>query len=175
MVIDLQPGDGVDVTGSALEQATLKAAGADSARAVVIALSNDSEALFAAAVVRDFAPDVPLIARVNQNQNVERLYRVGTDFALSLGQVAGRILAFQIIGEDFFSVEPRVTLQKVDASGLVGRHPLHSGVRERSGCQIVAIGRGSDIVVEFTEDFEIAAEDSVYLCGSPMALEAYAR
>lgn len=174
-VIDLQPCEGVDVAGSALNRPTLEAAGVGEARAVVIALSNDSEALFAAAVVRDYAPDVPLIARVNQSQNVERLYRVGTDFALSLGQVAGRILAYHILGEDFLSVEPRVTLQKVDASGLVGQHPLRAGVRQRSGCQIVAVGRGSDIVVEFPDEFTIADKDAIYLCGAPEALDAYAR
>ena len=174
-VIDLQTGEGVDVIGSALDRPTLEAAGVGEASAVVIALSNDSEALFAAAVVRDYAPEVPLIARVNQARNVDRLYRVGTDFALSLGQVAGRILAYHILGEDFLSVEPSVTLMKVDANGLVGRHPVRAGVRERAGCQVVAIGRGADIVVEFADDFAIEAGDVVYLCGAPETLAAYAR
>lgn len=40
---------------------------------LVLALSNDNEALFAATVVREFAPDVPLIARFNQAQTVKRL------------------------------------------------------------------------------------------------------
>jgi len=174
-VIDLQALDGVDVVGSVLDRPILEASGVGEAKAIVIALSNDSEALFAAAVVRDYMPEVPLIARVNQSQNVDRIHRVGTDFALSLGQVAGRILAFHILGDDFLSVEPSVTLLKTDATGLVGSHPLRARVRERAGCQIVAISRGLDIMVDFPDDFSIEVADTIYLCGSPDTLDAYSR
>ena len=173
VTIDQTPTTGVDIAGNALDWGTLKKAGVRTASAVVLTLGNDSEALFAATVIREFAPDVPLIARVNQPHSVHRLYRVGADLALSIGQVAGQLLAQHLLGEEYISLEQDLKLVKVDASGLVGRHPLRAGVRERTGCQVVAIERGGDVLVEFAEDCRVAATDAVFVAGSQKAIDAY--
>ncbi|MHB1240875.1 MAG: potassium channel family protein [Gammaproteobacteria bacterium] len=171
-VIDVQPGPGVDVVGNALIQGTLERAGVRDASAVVLALSNDNEALFAASVIRSYAPQVPLIARVNQAQTVKRLYRVGTDFALSISQVAGPLLAHQLLGEKYVSLEPTVRVVKIDASSLVGQHPLAAGIRERSGALVVALERERQVLVEFGEDLRIVPGDTLFLCGGPDTLDA---
>lgn len=173
IVIDQTPGKGVDVVGNALDRETLKRAGVDIASALVLALSSDSESLFAATVIREFAPDVPLVARANQQQVVRRLYRVGADFALSVGQVAGQLLASHLLGEEYIELEQGLKLVKLGASGLTGRHPLRAGVRERTGCEVVAVERGEEVVVEFPDEFCIEAEDTVFLAGPPQALDAY--
>ncbi len=171
-VIDVRPLPGVDVVGNALDQTVLERARVRDASAVVLALSNDNEALFAATVVRDFAPDVPLIARVNQAQTVKRLYQVGTDFALSIGQVAGQLLAHQMLGEEYVSLEPMVKIVKVDGSSFAGRHPLDTSLRGRSDVLVVALERDDEVVVEFDDEFRVAAGDALFLCGAPDALDA---
>jgi voltage-gated potassium channel len=171
-VIDVDALPGVDVVGNALDQAVLERAGVREASAVVLALSNDNEALFAATVVRDFAPQVALVARVNQAQTVKRLYQVGTDFALSIGQVAGQLLAHQMLGEEYVSLEPTVKIVKVDGSSFAGQHPLHTGLRGRADVLVVALERGTAVVVEFGDDLRIAAGDALFLCGAPDAFDA---
>ncbi len=173
LVIDEAGGEGVDIEGSVLRAATLDAAGVRGARAVVLAIGNDSESLFAAAMVREYAADVPLIARVNRDHSVERLHRLGVDFALSVGQVAGQLLAHHLLGEDYVSVEPGLKVVRMGAAGFVGDHPWHSRLREETGCQIVAVGRGEQVQVEFEPQFSIAAGDYLYLCGPADALDAY--
>jgi voltage-gated potassium channel len=171
-VIDLEPLPGVDVVGNALDQATLERAGVREASAVVLALGNDNEGLFAATVVRDFAPQVPLIARVNQAQTVKRLYQAGTDFALSIGQVASQLLAHQMLGEEYVSLEPGVKIIKVDGSSLAGQHPLRSSLRGRPDVLLVALQRKAAVVMEFGDEFRIEAGDELFLCGAPGALDA---
>lgn len=171
-VIDIEASPGVDVVGNALDQAVLERAGVRDASAVVLALSNDNEALFAATVVRDFAPQVALIARVNQAQTVKRLYQAGTDFALSIGQVAGQLLALQMLGEEYVSLEPTVKIVKVDGSSLAGQHPLRTSLRGRADVLLVALERGTTVVVEFGDEFRVAAGDALFLCGAPSALDA---
>ncbi len=170
-VVDVEALPGVDVVGNALDPTTLKRAGVKDASAVVLALSNDNGALFAATMVRDYAPEVPLIARVNNASTVKRLYQVGTDFALSIGQVAGQLLAHQMLGEEYVSLEPGVKIVKVDGSSFAGEHPLETRMCSRSDVLVVALERGDEVIVEFGDDFKVAAGDALFLCGAPGALD----
>ena len=121
-VIDRVAGPGVDVVGSVLERASLDKARVREASAVVLALSDDSESVFATAVVRDYAPGVPLIVRVLRTPNTERLYRSGADFAISVGQVAGQILAHHLLEEQALGVENGIKFARVHAGGTFCAH-----------------------------------------------------
>lgn len=175
IAIDLFAGQGVDVVGNVLEQKTLAQAGAREASAIILSLSDDSEALFATAVVREFAPEVPLIVRVCRTQNTGRLYRAGADFAISVGQVAGQILAYHLLDEQTVPVETRIKFSRFTAGLLSGAHPWHSEVLERTGTKIVAVERGPDVLIELPDDFLLQSSDVVFACGTLDSLEAYQR
>lgn len=173
MVIDTNPGEGVDVVGNVLEQSTLDRATVRKAKAVVVALSDDSAGIFATAVLRDYAPDLLLIARVNRAPNVARLYEAGADFALSVGQVAGQILAFHLLEEGGTMVEQHLKFARVKAGALAGQHPWRAGTSNRTGVTIVAIERDGDVHVEFDAAFRIDARDVVFICGTAEGLANY--
>ncbi|CAK0781423.1 putative Trk active potasium channel [Gammaproteobacteria bacterium] len=171
IVIDERMAPGVDVIGNVLVHATLEQARIHEASAIVLALSNDSAGVFAAAVIRDFAPDVQLIARVNRAPNVARLYQAGADFALSVSQVAGQILSHHILGEDAVTVEHRLKFVRVAAGRLAGTHPWQAGVP--SGAAVVAVERGQDVFVEFDSAFRVHPEDVIFVCGTRGSLDRY--
>lgn len=173
IVIDRLPSPGVDLVGSVLERNMLDKARLREASAVVLALSDDSESVFATAVVRDYAPEVPLIVRVQRTRNTERLYRAGADFAISVGQVAGQILAFQLLGEQMVQVENRIKFIRQHAGNVVGKHPWRSEDLDRTGAKIVAVEREGDIIVEFDTDFAVQANDELFVCGSFNSLERF--
>ena len=173
IVIDRLAIPGVDLVGSVLERDMLDKAKLREASAVVLALSDDSESVFATAVVRDYAPQVPLIVRVQRTRNTARLYRAGADFAISVGQVAGQILAFQLLGEQMVQVENRIKFIRQHAGALVGRHPWRSEDLDRTGAKIVAVEREGDIIVEFDADFTVQANDELFVCGSFNSLERF--
>ncbi|MEM7583721.1 MAG: NAD-binding protein, partial [Acidobacteriota bacterium] len=77
VVIDRHDHPGVDVEGDVLEPGVLEAAQLAEAQTVVLALDNDSSTLFATVIVKDQAPDVTVIARVNNAENVERIHHAG--------------------------------------------------------------------------------------------------
>ena len=174
-VIDRMAAPGVDVVGSVLEWSSLDKAKVREASAVVLALSDDSESVFATAVVRDYAPEVPLIVRVLRTPNTARLYRSGADFAISVGQVAGQILAYHLLGEQTIHVENRVKFIRVTAANLVGEHPWRCEVLERTGAKIVAVEREREVLVEFGDAFVLRADDTLFVCGSVNSLERYQR
>ena len=139
---------------------------------MVLALPSDSAALFTATVVRDFAPDLPLFACVEQIDNVERAQRAGADFALSVSQVAGQILIRHVLGETV-SLQPRIKLIKSEVGRLAGRTVLGSRIREKTGCSIVAIERDGELMMEISPLLELAADDAVYLCGTGDAVARF--
>ena len=151
IVIDQDAAEGVNVVGNVLEQDTLKRAKARDASAIILALSDDSESVFATAVVRDYAPEVPLIVRVLRTPNTERIYRAGADFAVSVGQVAGQILAYHLLGE----------------------HPWKVDALERTGAKVVAVERRGQVLVTFPHDFVVKPDDSLFVCGSHHSLERF--
>jgi Trk K+ transport system NAD-binding subunit len=172
-VIDLAAAPGVDVVGSVLEKASLDKARVREASAVVLALSDDSESVFATAVVRDYAPEVPLIVRVLRAPNTARLYRSGADFAISVGQVAGQILAYHLLGAQTTHVENQVKFIRLSAANLVGENPWRCDAMERTGAKVVALEREGEVLVEFGEDFAVRANDILFVCGSVNSLERY--
>ncbi|MFZ4538081.1 MAG: potassium channel family protein [Propionivibrio sp.] len=175
IVIDQVAATGVDVVGNILEQATLRQARVHEAGAVILALSDDSESVFATVVVREYAPEVPLIVRVNRTPNTVRLYRSGADFAISKGQVAGQILAYHLLDELVVPVENRIKFSRLSAGTLAGVHPWHSEELERTGAKVVAVEHASEVFVEFDDAFRVCPDDALYVCGTLNSLARYQR
>ncbi len=173
VVIDQQEGPGVDVEGDVLEPGVLEAAEIADAQAVILALDNDSSTLFATVIVKDQAPDVTVIARVNNAENVERIHHAGADFALSISQVSGQLLAHRLLQQEAVAVDPQLRVLKTTASRLAGRQPASLDVRQRIGCSVVAVERADDLIVEFDPEFRFRADDLVYVCGSSAATRQF--
>ena len=117
-LIDTQPGPGVNLVGNVLDTQLLKQAGVENVQAIILALNTDSTTLFATVIFKDLAPDVPVIARVNRAENVERIYAAGADFALSISQVSGQLLAWRLLGKESVAVDPELRVIKVSDSRL---------------------------------------------------------
>ena len=165
-VVDPVAGAGVDIAGDPLNPEVLKQAGMREAQAVIVALDSDNAALFAAAVVRNLSPEVVIIVGASRAENVARIHRAGADFALSVGQVAGQLLAYHLLGQHVVSLEAEIKLVAISAASLAGRRLPLAWVRVHTGCSVVAVERGSEVFVELGEDFEARQEDVVYLSGT---------
>lgn len=170
VVVDQAAAPGVDVVGNVLDEAALDRAGVRDASAVILALSDDGESVFATAAVRDYAPGVPLIVRVLRSANITRLYRAGADFAISTGQVASQILAYHLFDQQAVGVENRVRFSRVTAGAIAGTHPWHNEELDRTGAKIVGVERDRGLLVEFDGDFRVRADDVLFVCGSTHSL-----
>ncbi|MCB1009676.1 MAG: TrkA family potassium uptake protein, partial [Acidobacteria bacterium] len=170
-VVDRQGGAGVDLEADFLQPSALAACRPTEAQAVLLALDHDASTLFASVVVRDAAPEVPILARVNQTVNIERIHRAGADFALSISQVAGQLLASRLLGERAVEIESHLRVVRVPASQLAGRTLAETDLRERYGCVVVAVERGDDLRIgqALRPDFRFEASDALFVGGSRRA------
>ncbi|HEV7672186.1 MAG TPA: NAD-binding protein [Thermoanaerobaculia bacterium] len=171
-VIDRYASPGVDEVGSLLDPKLLDRLDVKNAQAVILALSSDSATLFATVILKDLAPEVPVIARVNEAENVERIRRAGAYFALSISQVSGQMLAGKLLGQEAVALDPRLEILKVPAAGWIGQRP--GSIRQRTGCTVVAIERGDEVLVEFDPAFRFAQEDEIYVFGTTLDVRRFA-
>lgn len=169
-VVDRRPGDGVDVVGDALDPEVLVEAGVCGAKAVVLAIDSGSPTLLATTLLRDIAPDVPIIARVERTRDITRVHQAGADFALSVGQVASQLLTGQLLGESTMILEAHVRFIAARPSGLANKTVRATRIGERTGAAVVAVARGEDILVQLGGDFRFADGDTLYVCGSEDAI-----
>jgi Trk K+ transport system NAD-binding subunit len=172
-LIDAHPGPEVNLVGNVLDTKVLNEANINDAQAVILALNADTTTLFATVILKDLAPDVPIIARVNRAENLDRIYAAGADFALSISQVSGQLLAWRLLGKEAVAVDSELRVSKLTARGLENRHLAALEIRASTGCSVVAVERGDELLVEFGPDFRFQATDAIYICGSADATQKY--
>ncbi|MEE8367126.1 MAG: NAD-binding protein [Thermoanaerobaculia bacterium] len=172
-VIDRDSTSAADLHGDVLDPQVLSDAGIESAQAVILALDTDTATLFATVILKDLAPDLPVIARVNRAVNVEKIHRAGADFALSISQISSQILARRLLGEEAIAVDPQLKVFKVEGKTFAGRYPAEMGIRARTGCSVIAVERAEQLLVDLGPEFQFLAEDAVYLCGSVRSMRDF--
>ena len=173
IVVDRRDIPGVDVVGDLLDPKLADEIGLERSRGVILALDSDAATLFATVIIKDLAAQVPVIARVNDADNIDRIHLAGAEFALAISQVAGQILARRLLGKEAVSIDPELKILRVSSRGLEGRNPAELNVRQRTGCSVVAAERNGSAIVQFYDDFRFEAGDDVYVCGANQAIRRY--
>ncbi|TPV93696.1 MAG: hypothetical protein B7733_19170 [Myxococcales bacterium FL481] len=173
VVIDHQSRAGVDVVGDALSPELLVGAGVRAAKAIVLAIDSGSPTLLATALLRDLAPDVPIVARVDRTRDITRVHQAGADFAISVGQVASQLLTGQLSGESTMVLEAHLRFVAARPGGIAGLGLAQTRIRERTGAAVVAVGRGDQILVQLSGSFVFDADDVLYVCGAEDAIAKF--
>ncbi|MEM9552749.1 MAG: NAD-binding protein [Acidobacteriota bacterium] len=156
---------GVELVGDIADPEIFERLELDQARALILALDNDSATLFATLILRGESNDLPVIARVNLAENIDRLHRSGADFAISIAQVAAQILAQRLLRRDTLSLGTDLQVLRASAETLVKSHPSVQKIRRKTGCSVVAVERDNELRTEIGADFEFEAGDVIYVCG----------
>ncbi|WP_247009023.1 potassium channel family protein [Halorientalis litorea] len=173
VVVDHTEMDGVDIVGDITDTEVLETAGIDAASTVILALSDDTNTVFATLAVRDVAPDVEIIARADETESVRKLYRAGADYVLALATVSGRMLASTILDEDIISLDQQVEIVRFDAGRLVGRTPAEADIRAETGCTVIAVERDGDVFTDIDPDFRFREGDDLIVAGPDESTTAF--
>ena len=171
-VVGPKKADWVDLVGDATHPDTLAQLPLTDARAAVLALESESATVLATTLLREEAPDLPIIASTQLAGSVARIERAGADFAISISQVAGRLLAHHVLGETV-SLHSRIKLVRVPAGPLSGKNPLMERIRDRTGCTVVAVDTADGLDMRIRPDLILKEEDALYICGTSDAIARY--
>jgi len=165
-VVDIDDHDGVDVVGDVTEPTTLERAGIDGARSVVLAVGDDTAAEFATLICRDMKPNVEILARAEGRESVQKVYRAGADYVLSLASITGRMIASAVLNEDILALDTQIEVIRTEAPTLAGRTLGGANVRDRTGCTVVAVERDDEVDTNLGPEYQIRRGDTLVIAGA---------
>jgi len=155
---DLPP-ETVHLVGDVTEDRVLREAGLEHARAVVVALDNDADTVYATLSARAMRPDVVIVARARTTDSKAKLHLAGATRAVNPQRIGGRrlaVFALQPHVAEFFdvvlhdeSIDWRVEQVPVAAESSVAGQSLGGlRLRERTGALLLAVRRSPEDVLE---------------------------
>ncbi|MEF8822081.1 MAG: NAD-binding protein [Halovenus sp.] len=175
-VVEQADTEGVDIVGDAINPEILSEAGVENVDTVVLALPDDTATEFATLMIRDLAPETEIIARVEQDENVSKVYRAGADYVLSLTSVTGRMIASRLFEDrDVLSLEQQVEVIRQRAPQLAGRTLAEANVSDRTGCIVIGIERDSTVITDIGPETTVEAGDELIVVGTDEGLRAFER
>lgn len=138
------------VVGDAVEESVLRAAGLDSARGLLLTLSNEADNVYVTLLVKDLRPELLVIARGISEQGERRLLAAGADrvvsperigaTAMSNSALRPTVVDFAEIATAHHNLELQLEEQQIsEASELVGRSIAECGIRQRFGIIVAAV------------------------------------
>lgn len=174
---------GVALHGDATLDDTLKRAGIERARAVVVVLPSDADNLFITMSARLLDEKVTIVARAEEEASVTKLVRAGANrvispFLVGGAQVAQAILQPSVL--DFIDVVTRgehIDLQLEEVllsakSSLAGKTMKKSGLRSELNVIVVALKRvGTPMVFNPPEETILGAGDTLVVLGARPQLD----
>lgn len=140
-IIDKKKIPGVNqVIGSSTDETTLTKAKIMDASTLIVTLNTDSENIYTTLMAREMNPHLKIISRANSERSIDKLYKAGADYVLSLSVVGGQMLAKIIVGEEEITLAEGFKVVRCPVSRLlVGKSIAQTKIRSRTGCTIIGI------------------------------------
>jgi len=162
------------VVGNAADLEVLKRAGIDDAPSLIITTHDDDLNVYLTVYCRRLRPDAQILSRATAERNVATLHRAGADIVLSYASMGASTVMNLLKRSKILMVAEGLDLFRVKVpEALAAVSIAESGIRERTGCSVVALGteRGMQLVPDPKEKLASGAE--LLLIGSLEAEERF--
>lgn len=174
VVVDVEDGPSVDVVGDVTDRETLRTTDLENARTLLLTLDDDGTAVFATLVARQVAPEIEVIVRAVDDDNVANLYQAGAEYVLARSTVNGRVLASLLLDdEEVVTPESQVEIVRRAAPRLAGHSLADADVRDRTGCSVIAARRDGDVLTDIGPGFVVRDDDDLVVAGDGDAIKRF--
>jgi len=155
------------VIGDAANLDTVKRAGIEEARSVVLTTNDDATNLFLTIYCRRLGRTAHIISRISHDWNLEAIHRAGADFALSHGSLAVQTLVAMIRGRELIVLgEGTELFVERTPEHLFGKRLAESGIGSASGLNVVAIREDDHFWPNPTPSTTLTARSELVMIGS---------
>ncbi|HPL50903.1 MAG TPA: NAD-binding protein [Smithellaceae bacterium] len=170
-----RPGDNY-VFGDAADINTLEKAWFEKAPAALITPHDDATNIYLTKYLRSLRPDMQILSRASADRNVSTLHRAGADFVISNASLGANIIFNFLRNEDTLLLTEGLNIFHLKApESLVGKALLESGIREKTGCTVIAISRDGKMSINPEAKTVIKEDDELVLIGTFDAEKSFLR
>jgi voltage-gated potassium channel len=164
----------VTIVGDAAEMGVLEKAGIREAPAVIITTRDDNTNIYLSILLRHLRPDIEIIARCTLERNVPTLHRAGADFALSMASMGATMIMNLLKRTNILMVAEGLNIVSMPIPPtLAGLTLAESGVREKTGCTILAVRTDGQTRTNPNPREPLPAEGEILIIGTLEAEERF--
>lgn len=155
------------IIGDAADINTLEAAGIQTAQSIIVTTHSDDMNIYLTFYCRQLRPDIQIISRSILERNVSKLHSAGADQVMSYASLgAGTIFQLLRPNEISLFIEGLIVFNKKAGSYFHGRSIMESGVRDKTGCSIVALRRKDRLQVNPEPETILDVNDELIFIGT---------
>ena len=155
------------ILGSAADHATLIKAGIDEAPSVFITTHNDDVNIYLTIYCRRLRPDIQIISRATLDRNINILHAAGADLVMSHASMAANTIINILTPDRVLMLTEGLNIFRCPMpADLVGKNLLESGIRENTGCSVIALFREGRLRINPEPGESFGADDEMVMIGT---------
>lgn len=167
---DLIIDDGKYILGNAADLEKLEEAGIMKAPTVIITTHDDDTNIYLVIYCRRLRPDIQIISRATLERNVTTLHRAGADFVMSYASMGANTIFNMLDRSDILMITEGLDAFRIKLpSSLAGKTLANSGIRNKTGCNVVAIIDGNGVQLDLDPNMPMQAGSEIILIGNVAA------
>ena len=170
------------IQGDATMDEILLSAGLMQAKGVIAALSGDANNVYITLTARTMRPDIFIVARADRPEAEEKMRRAGASSVVSPSVMGGRHmvnaltkpLIMDLMENVFYNQEIHLDMAQIlvqEGSALAGKSLPESEIKTTYGAIVLAVQRGSEMIITPGIDEHIRVNDILILLGERDSLD----
>ncbi|KAB2893829.1 MAG: hypothetical protein F9K40_16940 [Kofleriaceae bacterium] len=154
-------------TGDAADRDLLLEAGIMKAPAVLLTTNSDSINIYLAVYCRKLNPDLRIISRITNEQNLEAVHRAGADFALGYSSLGAESIFSTIQGRQVMMFGAGVELFHVPVPARLGGKTLaEAAIGAKCGASVIAVQHGQETITNPAPEMPLPSHGELLLLGT---------
>ncbi len=167
--------------GDATKDETLKEAGIEHARAIIITMPIDADNLFTVLTARQLSSHVTIISRASQDSSVSKLKIAGANNVIMPDKIGGAQMATLVLNPD---VQEMISLmatrnndhfQLCEMTATKNTALADANLWAQTGCTLLAVKNGNEYILNPSPSHYINAGERLILMGSKEQIEHAAK
>ncbi len=162
------------IEGNAADIETLLKAGINKARSVIITTHNDDINIYLTIYCRQLRPDIQIIARATNKNEVSKLHRGGADLVMSYASLGSNTILNHLKPEEVLMALEGLSVFKIPTHiSLAGKTLIDSRIRQETGCSVVAVTTQDKMILSPDPNLPLQKDTELILIGSVDAEERF--
>lgn len=158
------------ILGNAADLYILKKAGIDKAPSVIITTNNDDLNIYLTIYCRKLKPEIQIITRATRERSISKLHHAGADLVMSYASMGANTIINYLKGDNVLMVAEGLDVFKEKLpESLHDKTLAESEIRKKTGCSVIAIDKGGEIMINPVPDTVLAKGDELILIGTTEA------